>query len=60
MFVFYFEDSTELEMVLKKALCSFDSYPMLIQKLDPGVSPSSLLFNFTLIWIHQVHDFPLG
>lgn len=50
-FIFYFEDPYDMDFVMRKASWSFDNSLLAIQRLLPGISQSSLLFNSIPIWI---------
>lgn len=57
-FVSYFEDATEMDVMLKKALQSFNNSLHVLQRLGPNMSPSNLVFDSTPIWI-QILDFSM-
>lgn len=54
-FVFYFEEVVELELVLKKSPYSFDDCLLAVQRLLPSMSPCTLAFDSTPVWV-QIHD----
>lgn len=55
MFIFYFEEASDLEFFLRRALWSFDNGLIFVQQIGSNMSPSFLSFDFNPVWV-QIHD----
>lgn len=58
-FLFQFFDQADMERVLQTGPWHFDSYPMLLRKLQFGENPLTMPIDTMDIWI-QVHNLPFG